>query len=455
MMFTFKLDFTVSVPFVYCPDARKAGALYIQCIAQAPMNIEFRQISTGIFLITVNNESDKKKLVNKSLSYDFGGNNGHTLKTAKVPLVLQEKRPYYQNPKWVTIDKLYDSGLSCATHKQVDEFLLGYGTLIVPTRDKTDAHGFRTGKREARIDMTNDIERWQSVTMKVTVEKKEVEITGKANFYYKGQPYHCRECQVTHNNKCPQKVAKEAAEGEVEKVRKTKTKTLLIGDSNLRRVNEKAFYAATDCATGAKLGQIANALDWTATDEYDNVIIHAGQNNVLTDPAVKMDTWETQMKGEVSKLKTKTARFKKTVLVGVSPAPWCRKTDKTRLMREKVNHELQKLTTGHPDITYIDIEQDDDDCANWEDDRHMTEKFTKYMMGKVSEEMYSIHGGQFFVRNTPWTCKGKYSGVKGTYSIGCNTCTGMGPECTCKSSNKQSRPSRGESPPNKQVNKKH
>ena len=95
---------------------------------------------------------------------------------------------------------------------------------------------------------------------------------------------------------------KEAAEAEGEKARALKTKTLLIGDSNLRRVNEKAFYAKTDCATGAKIGHIANSLVWTSTGEHENVIIHAGQNNVSTDPKVEIGTWEKQMKQEHNKV---------------------------------------------------------------------------------------------------------------------------------------------------------
>ena len=425
-MFEFKVDFTKSVPHRYCPSAKEAGALYIQCLAQAPMDIEFLEVRTGIFQITVSNEADKKKLEGKKLSYDFGENN-HTMNTANIPLILQEKRPFYKNPKWVSIDKMYDSALKYATHEQVDLFLSAFGTIIVPTQNKTDTNGFRTGKREARIDLTTDIERWQSVTMKVMIEDKEVDVTGKLNFFYKDQPYMCRECQEKHHSKCPQKITKELAEAQGEKARITQSKTLLIGDSNLRRVNEKAFYAKTDCATGAKIGHIANALSWVGTGEQENIIILAGQNNVTTDPKIDITEWEKQMKKEVKKLKPKLSKFKKSILVGVPPAPWCKKTEKTKVMRKKVNEELKQLTRDNLNISYIDIEQEDeDDEANWEDERHMTEKFTHYMLGKVTEKMFDIQGGSFFVKNIPWTSKVKYRGVNATYKLGCNDCTAMG-----------------------------
>ena len=207
------------------------------------------------------------------MSYDFG-EKSHILHTAKVPFVLQEKRASYANPKWITIDKLFDSGLQYVSHEQVDVFLAKYGTIIVPTKYKTDVHGFRTGKRDARIDLKVDIDRWQSVGMKVQVEGKEVEVTGKVNFFYKGQPYNCRDCREVHSEKCPQKVTRDIAEAEGEKARKKDTRTLMMGDSNMRRINEKAFYVKTDCATGAKIGHVANSLEWTTAGGHENITIH-------------------------------------------------------------------------------------------------------------------------------------------------------------------------------------
>ena len=88
--------------------------------------------------------------------------------------------------------------------------------------------------------------------MTVNVEGNDQIVKGRVNFYYRGQPYLCKECQLKHQEKCPQKIAKEAAEREGEVNRLSKVHTLIVGDSNLRRVNESAFSAKTDCATGAK-----------------------------------------------------------------------------------------------------------------------------------------------------------------------------------------------------------
>ena len=61
-MFEFKLDFTKAVPPRYCPNAQEAAALYIQCVANAPMDIKFCELKTALFNITVNDEREKKKI---------------------------------------------------------------------------------------------------------------------------------------------------------------------------------------------------------------------------------------------------------------------------------------------------------------------------------------------------------------------------------------------------------
>ena len=57
-------------------------------------------------------------------------------------------------------------------------------------------------------------------------------------------------------------------------------------------------------------------------------------------------------------------------------------------MRTKINNAFKNIAHDNLHIQYIDIEQEDeDDEANWEDQRHMTEKFPNYMLGKVTEKI--------------------------------------------------------------------
>ena len=96
-MFDFKLDFSKYVPYQYCPNPPEAAALYIQCIAQAPMDIEFRKVRDGIFNISVSNETDKKKLEGKSLVYDWGEKT-HVMRSSKIP-GASEEAPILYKPK--------------------------------------------------------------------------------------------------------------------------------------------------------------------------------------------------------------------------------------------------------------------------------------------------------------------------------------------------------------------
>ena len=100
-------------------------------------------------------------------------------------------------------------------------------------------------------------------------------------------------------------------------------------------------------------------------------------------------------------------------------------------------------------IKYLDIEQEDeDDNPNWEDERHMTEKFTAYVLGKISEKMLSEKGETFCIQNVPWTSERKYAHVKTTYRLGCERCTATGhAEDSCpggKQGTKRDKPSGSE-----------
>ena len=155
------------------------------------------------------------------------------------------------------------------------------------------------------MDVKTDLERWREVSLTVDIEGKSIDAKGRVNFFYRGQPYHCRNCQETHIDKCPQFVAKQVAEQEGENKRVEQKRSLLIGDSNLRRVNKCAFYAKTDCATGAKIGHIANSLSFVDKNYHYVVIVHAGQNNVLQEESVDVPEWQNKMQLEVKTLQSK------------------------------------------------------------------------------------------------------------------------------------------------------
>ena len=69
------------------------------------------------------------------------------------------------------------------------------------------------------------------------------------------------------------------------------------------------------------------------------MIVHAGQNNVLQEDSVDIPEWQNQMQLEVKALKSKLSKFKKSVVVGVPPAPSCKKSTKTKILKSKSHNE--------------------------------------------------------------------------------------------------------------------
>ena len=67
-------------------------------------------------------------------------------------------------------------------------------------------------------------------------------------------------------------------ENEIKEQKERETKTLIIGDSNLKLVNRNAVLADVIASSGAKIGHISNQLSFENTDKYDNIVVFAGIN---------------------------------------------------------------------------------------------------------------------------------------------------------------------------------
>ena len=106
----FLLYFTKCVPHSFLPRAREALAAYYQTIANAPIDITFRQSKIGKYVVTVK-AGDIKKIDGKSVTYDYGPNKKFH---ARVKFEKQPQIQFYTNAKNVYIDWWMDSGLRFA-----------------------------------------------------------------------------------------------------------------------------------------------------------------------------------------------------------------------------------------------------------------------------------------------------------------------------------------------------
>jgi len=158
-----------------------------------------------------------------------------------------------------------------------------------------------------------------------------------------------------------------------------------------------------------------------------------------------MGAWEKQMKNEVGHLKNQLKRFKKSIVIGVPPAPWCRRTEASQEMRTKINKALKDLTRDLINSQYVIAEdycpsypEKDLDEVLWKDERHMTETMTAFKMLKVEEAMNIFQRDDFRIVGPHTSSKKKYGAVLPTYRIGCEQCTEIGhSESSCKNKKRQ------------------
>ena len=95
-------------------------------------------------------------------------------------------------------------------------------------------------------------------------------------------------------------------------------------------------------------------------------------------------------------------------------------------MRKKINTSLKEITRESLNISYVEIEEEDETENNWDDFRHINPNFLTYVLGKIGDKFQTVTGEQLFIKNMDWTTKQKYGKVKATYKFGCENCTETG-----------------------------
>ena len=64
-------------------------------------------------------------------------------------------------------------------------------------------------------------------------------------------------------------------------------------------------------------------------------------------------------------------------------------TDKITEMRSIINNSLKKLANNNPNVSFVNIEQEEEEDrkVNWNNDRHMNERFVTHVLGKICDKM--------------------------------------------------------------------
>ena len=254
----------------------------------------------GIYTIKLWDKVKAEKLIGQKVEYFYEGERSK----ASIKVTITEKPSYqrYHNPKYVTIMGFDRSPAEKITNASIDKTLQQFGDIIVPTQD-VYAENFLTGKKKLRIDLNkgNEIPRDFHMLFETETGKS---LTVSLWVYYKDQPYHCRKCTEQHVGDCPKFIAEKEEKQQVKKIKEDITKTIMIGDSNFRCVNESGVMASVTAVTGGKIGHICNQVKFENLDKIDNIILSAGQNFINNADEVEQKFWEARTLAEISSTET-------------------------------------------------------------------------------------------------------------------------------------------------------
>ena len=322
---------------------------------------------------------------------------------------------------------MLDSGLPFAANESFDNWLSEKVTVINKVVDDEDWDtGFKNGRKKAFVDFNKgfEIERFQWIECGVRLPDGATNTAkGEVKITYKEQPVHCRLCATDHVGLCPVRARQNVEKAAAEEERASTIETLVIGDSNLRHIDQVGTTAKVCASTGAKIGHTANALKYEDMDKYKNIVIHSGSNNI-TVGEVNMHQWKQQLEYEVKQLSTHIAQLDaksvNTVLVAVPTNELAMSNQQTQTMRNQVNAQLEEIARLHKHVQYIQVQDElDGDMEAWADYRH----YSEVMCGKVLEEINRALDCKLLRRGKPCTTPKKYGNLNASYRLGCGTCT--------------------------------
>ena len=177
---------------------------------------------------------------------------------------------------------------------------------------------------------------------------------------YKGQEYMCRRCAMIHTGACPE--IKEYYE-QKDRRKQLEINTKIYSDSTLRRGDVTGLKAEIDCASGARVGHIANMVrDDEFTDDANNeIVINMGLNNIL-DEDEEYEVYKKRTEMELAKLRVNIEVKPVSKVTIVAPildnenatAETIHKFNNIKAITKKTFQDVEKVVykdiNGHPRI---------------------------------------------------------------------------------------------------------
>ena len=206
------------------------------------------------------------------------------------------ERPQNKRGRLITFKKAAYADLANIPNSAFDAIVEAKCEVIKPTcyqvHKGTDAFN---GNRYCVIEADFKFPRTIQVKNPISNKLMDVEVR------YRGQEYMCKRCATTHVGACPEITAYYEAKDRREHL---KVNTKIFSDSTLRRADITGLRAEVDCASGARVGCIANMIrDDEFTDDANNeIVINMGLNNILTEEE-DFEIYKKRTEMELAKLK--------------------------------------------------------------------------------------------------------------------------------------------------------
>jgi hypothetical protein len=256
-------------------------------------------------------------------------------------------------------------------------------------------------------------------------------IRGQIRVTYREQPYLCRRCGVDHTFNCPKWEEEKKREAVIKNLKAENTKTMIVGDSNLKLVNSDAILADVISSSGAKVGHVNNILKSENLERYDNIVVMAGINNIPSaqvsfEEGTVFEKTKEEINALAETLDPLVKKGKNIILVSIPDAPHCRQSQKSVQLRNRINKHLaditKKLNSKSPRSTAQVLSWEEPAA---EDDftsvKGISEKLTADLIGKIDGLLKNKLRAAYLI-GTKYT-SGAYKNVTPVYPLGCNRCT--------------------------------
>jgi hypothetical protein len=348
MALVYYLDFTSHIPQQLCPNRNELIRFLNQEVSDLPKGNILIQEKPGIFKVKIYDKVKGATFENKVVNY-FLPSDTNGKKTIKLKFEKRESSRYIR-PRYVTVTGLHNSDLGDhITHEQLNTFFGGFGDVINPVSDVFEAEDavWRLDKKRLFIDLNRGMDIPRMNPFEMTVDGKP--IRGQIRVTYREQPYLCRRCGVDHTFNCPKWEEEKKREAVIKNLKAENTKTMIVGDSNLKLVNSDAILADVISSSGAKVGHVNNILKSENLERYDNIVVMAGINNIPSaqvsfEEGTVFEKTKEEINALAETLDPLVKKGKNIILVSIPDAPHCRQSQKSVQLRNRINKHLADTT---------------------------------------------------------------------------------------------------------------